>query len=131
MIFLDTSAIYALADRDDDFHAAAVRHFQAVMDAGEAVVIHNYLLVESAALLQRRLGQQVARQFLRDAAHLTIVWVDEQLHDEARQRLEAPCSAQLSFVDAVSFEVMRQHRITRYLGFDQHFAQEGFIPVAD
>lgn len=56
MIFLDTSAIYAWANAADPNHRAAVRHLQAVLDAGEDLLTHNYVLVESLALLQARLG---------------------------------------------------------------------------
>lgn len=35
MIFLDTSAIYALADRADPRHQHAKARFQALLDAGE------------------------------------------------------------------------------------------------
>jgi predicted nucleic acid-binding protein len=126
MILLDTSAIYALADRDDENHQEAVRLYQEAIANKEGFVVHNYILVESAALLQRRLGQKIAVQFLRDAESFTIIWVDEDLHDAARKRLEAPNSAQISLVDAMSFQVMTRHRIVHCLTFDKHFAQEGF-----
>jgi predicted nucleic acid-binding protein len=126
MIFLDTSAIYALADRDDKHHLEAVRLYQEALTNREGFIVHNYILVESAALLQRRLGLAIAIQFLRDARTFTIIWVDDDLHDNARRRLEAPNSAQISFVDAMSFQVMTRHRIVNCLTFDKHFAQEGF-----
>ena len=126
MIFLDTSAIYALADRDDAHHQEAMRLYQDALTKGEGFVIHNYILVESAALLQRRLGQQIAVQFLHDADAFTTIWIDEELHATARQRLEVPNSAQISFVDATSFQIMTRHGIEYCLTFDKHFAQEGF-----
>ncbi|MHB9134172.1 MAG: type II toxin-antitoxin system VapC family toxin [Armatimonadota bacterium] len=126
MIFLDTSAIYALADRDDQYHQEALRLFQAALARDEGFVLHNYIIVESTALLQRRLGHKVATQFLQDANAFTTIWVDDELHEAARQRFDAPKSTAISFVDAMSFVVMTQHRITHFLGFDQHFAQEGF-----
>jgi len=126
MIFLDTSAIYALADRDDEHHQEAVRIYQAALTKRESIIVHNYILVESAALLQRRLSQQIAVQFLHDAESFTIIWIDEDLHAAARKRLEASHSAQISFVDAISFQVMTRHGILSCLTFDKHFAQEGF-----
>ena len=51
MIFLDTSAIYALADRDDKNHQQAIRLFQEALTNRERFIVHNYILVESAALL--------------------------------------------------------------------------------
>ena len=126
MIFLDTSAIYALADRDDEHHHEAMRLYQNALKKKEGFVVHNYILVESAALLQRRLGQPIAVQFLHDAESFTIIWIDEDLHQSACKRLEAPNSSQISFVDAISFQAMTRHSIVCCLTFDKHFAQEGF-----
>jgi len=56
MIFLDTSGIFALADRDDAMHDRAIRMLKSAQNAREEILTHNYVLVESAALLQRRLG---------------------------------------------------------------------------
>ena len=126
MIFLDTSAIYALADRDDENHHEAVRLYQEALTKREGFIIHNYIIVESAALLHRRLDQKIAVQFLQDAGSFTTIWIDEDIQATARKRLEAPNSSQISFVDAISFQVMTRHRLENCLTFDKHFAQEGF-----
>ncbi len=128
MIFLDTSAIYALADRDDANNAEALRLFNAALTQGERFVVHNYILVEAAALLHTRLGKPSAEQFLRDAVGFTTIWLDEEGHGDALERFTQTASTKVSFVDAASFAVMMQHRITHYLGFDKHFTQEGFTP---
>ena len=60
MIFLDTSAIYALADKADPNHADAYKKFDLALKAGEIFLLHNYVLVESAALLQARLGGKIS-----------------------------------------------------------------------
>lgn len=64
MIFLDTSAVYALADQDDPNHGEALMAFRRLLGDGEDILVHNYILVEAAALLQRRLGLDSALQFL-------------------------------------------------------------------
>jgi len=61
VILLDTSAIYALADRADPNHTRARRLFQQVIDDRDTLVVHSYLLAEAAALLQHRLGLTIAR----------------------------------------------------------------------
>ena len=65
MIFVDTSAIYALADRGDKNHAKAVKRFDAFVIGGEPLLIHNYIIVESFALLQHRLGRSSAAAFAK------------------------------------------------------------------
>jgi predicted nucleic acid-binding protein len=65
MIFLDTSAIYALSDKADPHHATAYKKFDLALKSGETFLVHNYVLVESAALLQARLGLPSAILFLK------------------------------------------------------------------
>lgn len=55
MIFLDTSVVYALADEGDPNHKRAKELFGRALEVDEDLLIHNYILVESAALLQNRL----------------------------------------------------------------------------
>ncbi len=127
MIFLDTSAIYAVADNADPNHASALEKFNQALSTGEPIGLHNYILVESAALLQARLGLRVALQFLKEANAFQIEWVDRNLHKKALQELEKIGKRGVSFVDCLSFLVMRQKGIKRVLAFDPDFADQGFV----
>ena len=80
MIFLDTSAIYALADTLDANHDRAVELFSRALTHEETLLVHNYILVESAALLQRRLGTTSAMQFMRDADTFQVHWIEADDH---------------------------------------------------
>ncbi|MBN1102353.1 MAG: PIN domain-containing protein [Deltaproteobacteria bacterium] len=126
MIFLDTSAIYAMADKSDPNHAAACQKFDFALEKGERFVTHNHVLVESVALLQSRLGLQVALLFLEEAKAFEIEWVDEALHEEARSELERIGKRQVSFVDCLSFVVMKRKGVETALAFDPDFAEQGF-----
>jgi predicted nucleic acid-binding protein len=126
MIFLDTSAVYAMADKADPHHASAVEKFSQALLAGETICLHNYILVESAALLQARLGLRVALQFLKEAALFQIEWVEDPLHEKALQELEKIGKRGISLVDCLSFLVMREKGIRRALAFDSDFADQGF-----
>jgi len=126
MIFLDTSAIYALADAADPNHGRVRDHFRRALDAGEAILTHNYILVESMALIQKRLGLGTATRFARDAKAFELVWVDEAMHDEAAAWLEKTGKRGVSLVDAVSFLVMQKHGILTALAFEPDFVAAGF-----
>lgn len=126
MIFLDTSAIYAWADAADPNHAAAVRRLGAILANGDELLTHNYVLVESTALLQARLGLAAAVKLARDAAALTVEWIDEDLHALGVQALERSRKRHLSLVDQISFLVMRRHRIETAFAFDPDFVAAGF-----
>ncbi len=127
MILLDTSAIYAAAD-DSDIHHTRVRELLAQASRfGEGLLVHNYILVEAAAVLQRRLSFDAARVFLQDAAvSFEIHWVTPQEHREAVEYWIQAGYRRLSLVDAASFIVMRKRGVDRVLGFDSDFEREGF-----
>ena len=124
MIFPDTSRIDALADRRDEFHGDARTRFDWALRSRRPRVTHSYVLVESRALLQRRLGLQTALEFSRDAGALEIEWVGARLHRQALAALSA--GARTRFVDQVSFAVMRRRGITEALTLDANFVAAGF-----
>ena len=126
MIFLDTSAIYALADKADPHHAVAYKKFQKALKSGEMFLLHNYILLESAALLQARLGLPSAVFFLRNAKSFEVEWVDRDVHEEAEKELERIGKRGVSLVDCTSFIVMRKRGVENVLAFDPDFQDQGF-----
>lgn len=126
MIFLDTSAIYALADKADTNHMTAYRKFESVLKSGETFLVHNYILLESVALLQARLGLPSALHFLKDAKSFEVEWVDPGLHEEAEKELERIGKRGISLVDCTSFLVMRRKGAKKVLAFDPDFHDQGF-----
>lgn len=130
MIFIDTSALYSLADQSDHNHQKAREIFARALKAGEEFLVHNYVLVESAALIQHRLGAAPAKKFLEDAARFSVVWVDAPLHAKSVDYFSARATRNLSFVDCVSFVLMRQKGIRNAFVFDEDFAKEGFSSLA-
>ena len=126
MIFLDTSAIYAWADTADRHHDAAVRRLTAILQRGEELLTHNYVLVESTALLQARLGPAAAIKLATDSAAFVIEWVDDDLHASGIRELERSKKRHLSLVDHVSFLVMRRRRVAVAFAFDPDFTAAGF-----
>jgi predicted nucleic acid-binding protein len=129
--FVDTSALYALLDADDDNHAAAANWFSESATApAHDLVTHNYVLVESAALTHHRLGAAGVRD-LFDALvpALTSVFVGAAVHERAVAAYIAGLSRRVSFVDRVSFQFMRDATLDRAFAFDRDFATEGFALV--
>ena len=126
MIFLDTSAIYAWADTADPNHHAAVRRLQVVLDAGEELLTHNYVLVESLALLQARLGVAAALKLAKDSTAFVVEWVDDGLHASGIRALERSKKRHVSLVDHISFLVMNRRGVMTAFAFDPDFASAGF-----
>jgi uncharacterized protein len=124
--FVDTSAIYAWADVDDPNHRTAVRRLDTLIDRAEALLTHNYVLVESMALLQSRLGHSAATKLAKDAAAFAIEWVDDDLHAAGVRELERSRARRISLVDHISFLVMRRRRVTTAFAYDADFTAAGF-----
>ena len=126
MIFLDTSVIYALADSGDANHHQAAGLFQSALDARETLLLHNYVMVEAAALLQNRLGLTTALRFLEDTSNFHVHWVTAEDHHSAVMLVAARARKGLSLVDCASFVVMRHYGVSQALAFDPDFEREGF-----
>lgn len=129
MIFVDTSALYALADRADSNHNCANEIFSRLCTTGEELVTHNYIIVESVALIQHRLGYGIAEQFLADVVFFRIHWVDQMLHNDAIRLFKDTRKRTISFVDCVSFTLMRKQAMTHALAFDADFKTFGFATL--
>jgi predicted nucleic acid-binding protein len=124
IVFIDTSAFIALLDEDDRHHQQAARDFRwLAMNAD--LVTHNYVLVETVALARRRFGvAAVAR--LSDYLFPVVraIWVDSATHATALAAHRGGGAP--SFVDHVSFAVMRQNRVELAFAFDTDFEAQGF-----
>lgn len=125
MIFLDTSAIYALADRGDPNHREAKELFAAILARPETLITHNYVIVESLALIQHRLGMEAARLLAEEIDAFEIEWIGEAIHREARARWSRS-RRRISFVDQVSFVVMTRRNVSTAFAFDDDFEKAGF-----
>lgn len=127
MTFVDTSAIYAVLDRSDANHEAARDCWFRLLESGDPLFTTNYVLVESCALAQSRLGLDAVRSIQDDLLPvIEIAWVDEATHALAMTALLAAQRRKLSLVDCVSFAVMRQRGAQMAFAFDRHFAEERF-----
>ncbi len=127
MIYIDTSALYAILDADDENHERAKRLWVDLITQRARLVCSNYVLVETFALVQHRLGIEAVRTLQEDILPvLYIEWVDEPSHRAGVTAVLTAGRRGLSLVDCVSFEVMRQRGIRTAFTFDPHFAEQGF-----
>lgn len=126
-IFVDTSALIAFLDADQPRHAEVIDTWDRAIADEKALFTSNYVLVESFALVQRRLGLEALRA-LADVLvpMLRVVWVDEELHAAAVASLLTAGRRKLSLVDCTSFELMRRRGLAEALALDDDFARQGF-----
>lgn len=126
-VFIDTSALIALLVPSDESHEDARVAFEGLRRRVAPLATTSYVLVETYALLGRRLGAGAVASFRAGFAPLLeVVWVDEELHERGLDLLLASKSRTLSLVDAVSFLAIRELGISSIFAYDRHFAAEGF-----
>lgn len=125
--FVDTSAFYALIDRDDANYARATEIWNDFYGARRELVTCNYIILETFALLSNRIGIEAARDFQHDLLPVVrIHWVTEDVHHAGVIAFFAAARRNLSLVDCVSFEVMRRLGFRDAFTFDPHFTEQGF-----
>jgi uncharacterized protein len=124
-ILVDTSAVYALLDADDQWHPAARGAFDAIKRSREEPLLTNFLVAECHALLLARLSSDIARRWLLANAWPIerVTAADEERAVEILRRYE---DKTYSYTDATSFAVMERLGIRRAVAFDLHFRQFGF-----
>jgi uncharacterized protein len=126
-IFVDTAGLLAVLDADDHFHTAADISWQETLSSGADLMTTNYVLVETFALVQHRLGLEAVKALQEGVVPvMDVAWVTEATHQAAVGTLLAASKRQLSLVDCVSFSVMRQKGIRKAFTFDKHFGEQGF-----
>ncbi|MFH1260242.1 MAG: PIN domain-containing protein [Elusimicrobiota bacterium] len=126
-IFIDTSAILAILDADDQNYKKAKKKWEELISKEATLVCSNYVLIETVALVQNRLGMKAVRSFQEDVVPmLTIEWVDEIIHQDGVTSVLAANRRELSLVDCVNFDFMRQLGIKTVFAFDKHFKERGF-----
>ena len=123
-LLVDTSAVYALIDRDDTYHRKAVNLLRSLPRRGLNPLLTNFILAETHALLLSRLGPEIARDWL-----LRQIWpverVNPQDEEKAREIIQRYTDKTFSYTDATSFAVMERLGIREAFAFDPHFRQYG------
>ena len=124
-VFVDTSALYALLDEADANHLEASDALRRI--AGTELVTHAFIVVETCALVGRRLPWAASERLIDGLLPVVDVRsVDDGLRRSALTANSSSGPARVSLVDHVSFALMRSLGVTRAFAFDDDFAREGF-----
>jgi predicted nucleic acid-binding protein len=124
-IMVDTSAVYALIDRSDDWHEKAKNLFKKLSEKDVDLILTNFILAETHALILSRIGHELAREWVKN-----LVWKIERVKEEdekrAREIIIAYKDKSFSYTDATTFAVMERLKLNVALAFDNHFTQFGW-----
>jgi predicted nucleic acid-binding protein len=124
---LDTSAYYALTDRNEQTHGTARAIQQRLIRERWRLYTTNVILAETHALILHRLGYHIALRVLQeiDRSTTTIIRVTATDDQKARDLIATYDDKQFSLTDALSFVVMERLGIDHAFTFDRNFIQYG------
>ncbi|HLA80251.1 MAG TPA: PIN domain-containing protein [Thermoleophilia bacterium] len=125
LVFVDTSAWYALLDRKDLNHLAAVRF---VEQSAIPFVTSTYVLDETVTLAKRHLGHAAAVRFgdrlwKEEVARLVRISPEDEMR--AWTLFTRYADKGFSYTDCTSFALMERLQLDSAFAFDAHFAQYG------
>jgi predicted nucleic acid-binding protein len=127
-VLWDSSAILALLDADDADHKRAVVIAGQIASERRPSFITNYIEVEAHALLLRKLGRTLAREWLLTGG-LPVIRALPEEEDRAREIVARHSDKDWSLCDAISFAVLDARGVRRAFTFDRHFLQYSRIDV--
>lgn len=127
--FIDTSAVLALLDADEERHDAALDWLDGWGD--RRLVTSRHVVVECAALLDRRVGTPAAHALLDVLLPMIdVLEVDARTFERGVAAYRSGRGRRRpSLADSLTIESMRGAGITTIFAFDQHFADAGFAVV--
>ena len=127
-VFFDTSGFFALMDARDPAHPKARRWLASQRDRARPVPT-EWIIGETCTLLvARKRPHLVARflDYLEQSAALLVLNPDEALLVSAKDLIRRQAEQGYSFVDCLSFCVMKERKISQALTTDEHFRKAGF-----
>lgn len=130
MIFVDSSAWFAVYSRRDVNHAAAARTIRSFR---EQLLTPDFVIDETLTLLRARGEQRRAFAFgnrVIEGGEVKIVTISEQDFADAWGIFRKFDDKEWSFTDCTSLVVMQRLGIQRAFAFDDHFRQFGTVTVA-
>lgn len=128
-VVVDTSAFYALVSETDEFHDSAISIYEDIMDRDQRLWTPSYALIETIALVHRRLGFDTLSQTLAlIESRVQIYWIGDTVHSIVLQEFVAAGGSGLSLVDRTVVMLARM-KAAHVFTFDVGMANTG-IPIA-
>jgi predicted nucleic acid-binding protein len=126
-IFIDTSAIIAFMNEDDEFYKDSFSIFSRLLEERAKIISSNYVLLETMVILKNRIGIEAIKILKNDILPvIKTCWIDEDVHSFCVNTQIAADRKKVSLVDYTSFEIMRRLNIRQAFTFDGHYKDMGF-----
>ena len=132
-VFVDTSAWFAIQATSDGNHERAKKALPFALGNFRMLVTSNWVVGETYTLLRTAIGYYEARRFLDSinaSPRLKTVFASPEQERRAYLLLHKYRDHAFSFVDALSFCIMKSEDIQTAFSYDSHFTVAGFSLVA-
>jgi hypothetical protein len=133
MIFLDTSAFYAMEVKRDINHERAISVKKEIAGNKYGMpVTTNLVIVEAITLLRLKAGHSEAVAFgekVFASRSLKTIRVGEDIERKALELFKKHSDKRLSFTDCISFAIMDELKISKAFAFDDHFKHLGYETI--
>ena len=132
MVFVDTTAFFAIENQRDRHHAEALEARDELMSRGERLITSDYILDEVYTLIRMRVSHRTAVEFGESIQTSRVVRVEPVTTGdlEAAWRIfKRYDDKPFSFTDCTSFVLMERLRIRSAFTFDRNFIEYGKFTV--
>jgi predicted nucleic acid-binding protein len=128
-VFVDTSAWIAVAVAADAHHEEAATIWTGLLEGGVKLVLSIPVAIETFTYLQRKVGAPVAQAWRAATVATPRLSVMECTGADLKAAwpfLERRDLSKLRIVDALSFVLMKWHKVRHVFTFHGHFHAAGF-----
>ncbi|MEA3295077.1 MAG: PIN domain-containing protein [Euryarchaeota archaeon] len=132
IIFVDTSALFAIANVRDEDHRKAREFLSKLAEERVTFLVTNFIISEIYTLMLRKIGRNKAIEYVEKLSNTAeIERVSKEDESQAWQIILRCQDKHFSYVDATSFAVMERLGINDAFSFDEHFRQYSFNRLPD
>ena len=127
-LFVDSSALIALAATADENHASA-KEWLKNFPSGIRLITSHFILDEMVTRLRGLLGVEPAWQmgkYLMESGKYEMIWIGKTHCEMALKKMKKFSDHRFSFTDCTSFVVMEEKGIRDAFAFDDDFKRAGF-----
>ena len=131
MIFVDTSALIALGDRNDKNHKKAVKFFRETIKTTR-FVIPKHIIVEYIDGVTKRIGKKEAMERLDNILNSKLIIIQHDKLKDWEKAIEyffKYSDQEIDLTDCLSFAMMERLDLRTAFTFDSDFKTHGFEVV--
>ena len=130
LLYIDTSALIALAVPSDANHGAATTYFRESLEEGSRFILGRPILVEYIDGVTKRVSKREAIRHLRALESSRVTRIEpetEEDHRQARKLFARYDDHPIDLTDSISFSMMNRLQLPDVFTFDRDFKIHGFV----